>query len=272
MRDCVVIKWGGSLITDKSQLCTVKIDVIESLSKIVKQCIDSDVDIILVHGAGSFGHLRAKRWRLNEGLISDFNFQSQNDCHSQKQAIKMVRNEMLTLNHHIANSLEKIGLQVNISPPHKWVKNTGSNFQGNILDNFSDYQNTICITYGDVVECEGEMEFGILSGDDLVVRLCKEIPNVKRLVFAIGGVDGILRCPPDVAKADDLIEIWTPDMKFIGAHDQAIDVTGGIGLKAARGAEVAKMGIAVSIVNGVYPERVFNACMGEEFFGTQIIA
>ena len=33
------------------------------------------------------------------------------------------------------------------------------------------------------------------------------------------------------------------DLKFEGKHNSDIDVTGGIGLKAARGAEVSKLGI-----------------------------
>ena len=42
--------------------------------------------------------------------------------------------------------------------------------------------------------------FGILSGDDLVKRLSIEIDDVERLVFAIGGVDGVLENPPGDGK------------------------------------------------------------------------
>jgi isopentenyl phosphate kinase len=69
MRERVVIKWGGGLITDKTTLCTPNLPVIAQLAEAVKRCIDSGVDVVLVHGAGSFGHLRAKHWRLNEGRV-----------------------------------------------------------------------------------------------------------------------------------------------------------------------------------------------------------
>ena len=65
--------------------------------------------------------------------------------------------------------------------------------------------------------------------------------------------------------------MWSPDLKFEGLHNAEIDVTGGIGLKAARGAEVAKLGIDVLIVNGSYPQRVFDACNGIDVLGTKII-
>ena len=53
------------------------------------------------------------------------------------------------------------------------------------------------VTHGDVVECDGPRQFGILSGDDLVYRLATELCDVKRLVFAMGGVEGVLREPPN---------------------------------------------------------------------------
>tara|TARA_Y100000768_G_scaffold380217_1_gene356998 strand:+ start:61 stop:879 length:819 start_codon:yes stop_codon:yes gene_type:complete len=272
MRDCVIIKWGGSLITDKETMCTADLETINSLANITKQCLDENLDMIIVHGAGSFGHLRAKHWRLNEGLIDSNNFHPQTDCENQKQAVGIVRNEMLTLNGVVSKALQERGLNVSIKPPHKWAKNTGSDFDGEVQSTFSDYQDSICITFGDVVNCDGEKEFGILSGDDLVVRLCKEIPNVKRLVFAIGGVDGILKRPPSDNHPSELINEWSLGMNFEGLHNSEIDVTGGIGLKAARGSEVADLGIEVLIVNGSFPDRVFSACIGEKVIGTKIIA
>ena len=122
-----------------------------------------------------------------------------------------------------------------------------------------------------MVDCDGDEKFGILSGDDLVVRLSIELPNVIRLVFAIGGVDGILRRPPNVSGPEDLIPVWTSNTDFVGYHDTNIDVTGGIGLKATRGLEVAKTGIEVIIVNGQVPKRVYDACMGLETIGTRIV-
>jgi len=101
--------------------------------------------------------------------------------------------------------------------------------------------------------------------------LAIEIPNVKRLVFAIGGVDGILRCPPNRATEDDLIEIWSPDIEFEGEHKSDIDVTGGIGLKAARGAKVAQNGIEVMMVSGQHPQRVADACIGVATRGTKVV-
>ena len=61
---------GGGLITDKSKHKTVKPEVIDSLTSMVSKLVDGGFSVILVHGAGSFGHLTAKKWRLSDGVDS----------------------------------------------------------------------------------------------------------------------------------------------------------------------------------------------------------
>eukprot|EP01135_Chromosphaera_perkinsii_P006293 Nk52_evm22s485 gene=Nk52_evmTU22s485 len=78
--EVVIIKWGGGLITDKGSLCTVNHQVVRDLAAALKQTVQQGstrgrggasrrIKCVLVHGAGSYGHLRCKQWRLNEGLL-----------------------------------------------------------------------------------------------------------------------------------------------------------------------------------------------------------
>ena len=270
MRDRVVIKWGGGLITDKSSLCTPNLDVLKQLASTVAECHAAGQEVILVHGAGSYGHLRAKNWRLNEGHIADIPQPEGSICTTQRDAVEQVRQEMLELNQHVCAALADAGISSVVHPPHQWATNTGMDFQGDLKRFTFLNDDQIHITFGDVVEVEGQQQFGILSGDDLVVRLALELPRVKRLVFAIGGVDGLLRVPPEFATEDDLIENWSPDIEFEGVHQSDIDVTGGIGLKASRGAHVAAHGIEVLMVNGGIPERVLAAMLGNAVRGTVV--
>ncbi|MGY8745546.1 MAG: isopentenyl phosphate kinase [Candidatus Poseidoniales archaeon] len=254
MGGIVVIKWGGGLITHKDQLCTVNPEAIDALAK---ACSNSTKQLVIVHGAGSFGHLKAKQFRLAEGRV---------DGILQDEAIEEVRSDMFKLNSIVLNSLKKHGISAKAFPPHEWATGTGPNFKGElpIFDG-------VTVLYGDVVN-EDENEFGILSGDDIILRYATELPNVERAVFAIGGVDGILKVPPSQAGPDDLIEVWHPELEFVGEHESEIDVTGGIGLKAARGAMISQKGIDVMIVNGEHPERVLGAIEGKSVLGTRIIA
>ncbi len=254
MPGTVVIKWGGGLITHKDRLCSVNMEVIDSLSKV---CASSNKNLVIVHGAGSFGHMKAKKFRLAEGDIPGL---------EQLQAVDEVRNDMLELNRIVTESLSEHGVSAKSFPPHMWAKGTGPNFEGEL-----PIHDGVTIVYGDVVDDE-ENVFGILSGDDLMLRYATELPDVERAVFAIGGVDGLLRVPPSKAGPDDLIEVWSPDMVFEGEHESEIDVTGGIGLKASRGAMISQKGIDVLLINGQISERVLAAIEGNSVIGTRIVS
>ena len=252
MTGTVVIKWGGGLITHKDKLCTVNLDTIRSLAEV---CSKTSKKLVIVHGAGSFGHLKAKKFRLADGRISGLD---------QDSAVNDVRNDMMRLNSVVVSELRSFGLDVQSYSPHQWAKGTGADFTGKL-----PLHHGVTVVYGDVVDDDAK-EFGILSGDDLMLRYSTEIAGVERAVFAIGGVDGILRVPPSKAGPDDLIEIWNPQMKFEGEHAADIDVTGGIGLKATRGAMIAAKGIDVLLINGEIPERVLDAIEGNTVIGTRI--
>ncbi|MDC0557135.1 isopentenyl phosphate kinase [Candidatus Poseidoniaceae archaeon] len=254
MGGTVVIKWGGGLITFKDQLCTVNQEVIDELAE---ACSKTDKRLVIVHGAGSFGHMKAKKFRLAEGRI---------DGLSQDEAVEDVRTDMLKLNKYVMDSLAKFGVSAKSYPPHEWARGTGPKFKGDL-----PVFDGVTVVFGDVVE-DDEQEFGILSGDDIILRYATELPDVERAVFAIGGVDGILRVPPARATPDDLIEVWHPELEFEGEHASDIDVTGGIGLKAARGAEISSAGIDVILINGERPGRVIDAIEGKSVIGTRIIS
>jgi isopentenyl phosphate kinase len=251
MGGLVVVKWGGGLITNKERLCTADTANIAALAKVAAQ---TSKRLIIVHGAGSFGHLKAKNSRLPEGEIEGLD---------QQSAIAEVRDDMLVLNTQIMESLARNGVDAKVFPPRNWAKGFGAEFAGAL-----PYHPGVTVVFGDVVVDENQ-GFGILSGDDLVARYSIETPGVERLVFAIGGVDGILRVPPVEATLDDLVEVWTQGEEFEGVHSSNIDVTGGIGLKAERAALVASHGIEVLMVNGEHPERVLDAIEGRPVRGTR---
>ena len=266
----IVVKFGGALITNKNQQSVANIEIIRRLCSIVEKITKEGVQVIVVHGAGSFGHLKAKRWRLNEGYIPDF-MAKDDTCSSQMEAVQDVRNDMLQLNSIVANELESFGLNVVSHVPHRWASNLGPQFTGDINRFESDHPTTVHVTFGDVVDVEGDVQFGILSGDDIVARLSIELPDIESLVFAMGGVDGLLRVPPQYATENDLIEYYYPDVEYEGLHQTDIDVTGGIGLKVQRGLLVAQHGIGVHLINGEYPSRILDLVRGEQWRGTTIL-
>lgn len=65
----IILKIGGSVITEKGSISRAREAEIERIShEIAAFRKDSDSQIILVHGAGSFGHPQAMKYRLTEGF------------------------------------------------------------------------------------------------------------------------------------------------------------------------------------------------------------
>jgi len=260
----VVVKLGGGLITEKAMLTTSKSEVIHRLTAEVAEAEQHGVRVVLVHGAGSFGHLRAKQWALADGRSDAV---GGDDCTSQDEAVARVREDMMLLSKEVCSALGAAGLTTSSHPPHAWAEGTGPSFKGDVLRLVPDHRTPV--TWGDVVPVHGPKEFGILSGDDLVYRCAMELPNVVRVVFAMGGADGVLRRPPVAGEPQELISVWSEDEGYVGHHASDIDVTGGIGLKVQRARGIASAGIETSFVNGEVAGRLRAAVLGEDVRGTR---
>ena len=267
MDELVILKLGGGLITDKSRLCTSKPSVIHNLAESISKLDSLGYRIIVVHGAGSYGHLKAKRWKLHEGIIEGYKPEHDDGISDQHAAVESVRNDMLVLNQEIIDALESFGLTTECHPPHKWASDTGAHFSGDLsLFNYSD--GTIPVTFGDVVHCTGDKIIGILSGDDICYRLALD-NHASHMIFAMSGAAGLLTAPPSNSDAE-LISIWSPDCEFEGEHLSSEDVTGGIHLKIERAAMIAEYVPNVWIVDGEHPSRIEEAITSGETVGTKI--
>ena len=250
----IIMKWGGGLISDKSSVCTPNQQNIRNLAQCVKQIAKLGHDIIIVHGAGSFGHIRARQYRLDEGNI---------DGLEQKEGVDQVRADMLQLHDLVVESL--LPLNVISHKPREFVQNNGPDFQAN-LEPFLN--SGIHVTFGDVVECDPPREFGILSGDDLMLRLSCELPDVTHSIFAMGGTPGLMTSADETGT---LIPIWNWGMQYSGEHNQEIDVTGGIFLKAQRAAHICEDVDHVWFVDGEHASRILEIVECGESVGTRIV-
>ena len=65
-----IIKFGGALITEKESRKVFRPDTISAIAPILSNVVNSGMDLIIVHGAGSFGHIDAKSGDLSRGRVS----------------------------------------------------------------------------------------------------------------------------------------------------------------------------------------------------------
>ena len=259
----VAIKLGGGLITDKGSMKKFDQKAVEKVVGALSSVSELGASIILVHGAGSFGHLLAKKWGIANGL----------NIHEEEEqvgAVREIRSDMRELNELVIGKMTEMGLECSGHPPSDWAKGTGSRFTGDISIFERKPSDLIPVTFGDVVDTDDGSRFGILSGDDLMLRLSTEL-EVTHSIFLIGDSEGVLTGPPDEIDSE-LITHLGPNTKINGRHEVDIDVTGGIGLKIDRALEIAKIVDEVWIIDGRKPDRVLELLTSGETTGTKILS
>jgi isopentenyl phosphate kinase len=270
MTELVVIKFGGGLITDKGILCTAKPDVISGLCEAVSDIIDLGFRVIVVHGAGSYGHLKAKAWSLAQGRMKPgWTPQDTLGLSSQDEAVQSVRSDMDLLNSIVVDGLTSSGIDTFSVRPRDWATGTGPNFSGDISI-FSHGDGRVAVSFGDVVNVGGELDFGILSGDDIVYRVALEL-DADHVLFAMGGAPGLMSSPPHESDSE-LVRTWSQGDSLNGQHESEIDVTGGIELKLDRAASIAEEVANVWLIDGEQPGRLVAAVQGLSPIGTRILA
>ena len=99
-----ILKFGGSVITEKStEKCIFKNRVVDEL---VKSLALAGKKYIIVHGAGSFGHVIAKKYNLNKGFLSN----------KQQIGFALTQAKVQQLNTLFLQSLHNFGLHNNPKP------------------------------------------------------------------------------------------------------------------------------------------------------------
>ncbi len=249
----IIIKAGGSAITDKSQQDTPRRDVME---EIAVQLQELDKSVILVHGGGSFGHFPAKKYRIHEGYHSS----------DQLTGFSHTKEKMEALNNIFIKILNKRVNAVSVQSSACIVtkNNEITRFFSDPIMRILDL-GMIPVLYGDTVLDEA-MGFCILSGDRIIQKLCSVFPP-ERVIFGTD-VDGIYTKDPKIDENAELIEELSLSEHSAELEDTG-DVTGGMSGKLREIEKIVRQGIEVDIINITKKGRIL-ACMSKEFRGTRV--
>ena len=251
-----IIKLGGSVITDKSKKECFQQDIMDNLSEEIKK---ADKDIILVHGAGSFGHILAKKYKLNAGYKYDKQIEGFSATHAMVQK----------LNTLVLESLQNHRVHAVSIAPHSILR-----LDNHILDEinykvFKEYLNKSFtpVTFGDVV-LDKKLGFSICSGDFLVKVLADHF-KPEKIIFVLDE-DGLYTSNPKMDENAEFIDSTTADKlkKLITSLDNHADVTMGMKGKIDTINEIAGLNIDTILLNGNKPERLYKALIGEKVKGT----
>lgn len=254
-----IIKLGGSVITDKSRENFFKQEISDRLASEIKK---ADIKTILIHGAGSFGHILAKKYKLNQGFENK----------DQLYGFSLTHAKVQKLNSFILESLHENGISSVSIPPHSVLKlnnHKSLRFDHFIFKDYLDMGFTP-VTFGDVVLDE-KLGFSICSGDLLVQLIAKHF-HPEKVIFVIDE-DGLFTSNPKIDKNAELIEEITLDelLDLTTSLDNHADVTGGMEGKITAIKNIAESGIDTILLNGNKPDRLYKVLIGEKVKSTKII-
>ena len=188
-KDLVIIKLGGSVITKKeSNKPVFKKSIAKHLCREIYQAKkQKKFDLILVHGAGSFAHPIAKKYRLNEGYLGP----------ESAKGFALTKFGVLKLNLLVWQELERANLAACIVESSAVIRaNSGriKEFDTKFIEMLLA-QDIIPLLSGDVVIDE-KMGFSIISGDQITAFLARKF-LANKVVF-VSDVDGIFDKNPKV--------------------------------------------------------------------------
>lgn len=253
----ILIKLGGSVITDKSEYKKFNR---EQTARLCAEIAASGKGVLVVHGAGSYGHVLSKQYQLQHGL-QDFR---------QIPAVAQVQHDVRELSLNVVEEMIKVGMPaVSVPPGSCFVMDNGRL----IVDNPESIKalahiGVMPVLFGDVV-ADRSKGFGICSGDQAMEALAK-IFKPDRIVF-VSDVDGLYTADPK--KDENAKLIPEVDGKMLDKLDSELtvaDVTGGIRGKVDEMLKICGDSGECILVNGTVPGRLLSLLRGENVPCTKV--
>jgi len=259
----ILIKLGGSLITDKNKAFTAREDVIIRLAKEIRASLRNiKGDLIVGHGSGSFGHTVAAKYKTQDGIIN-------------KNSIKgfpLVSDAARKINVIVMNNLLKVGLKAVSFSPLSFIFSQNEKGEDSLVKPIKKAVNIglVPVIYGDVIMDE-EKGFCIYSGEKtlnlLAEKLKNDYSNIK--IIYCGETDGVYD------EKRKTIEKITPksfnSIKKVLKGSAGIDVTGGMIHKVEEAIELVNLLNAETlIINGTKKNILKEAILGKTHKATLI--
>lgn len=216
------LKLGGSVITDVSKPYTAKRSTIKRILNEIKQAMSKKkFSLVIGHGGGSFPHIPASKYKVNDGLVYDYSWKGAAITH-------LVAAE---LNQIVTDLAIKTGISAFPFAPSSfgiWEANQGKELFASHI-RFALAKKFVPIVYGDAV-LDYKKGVSIASTESVFELLSKEL-KPKKVILATD-VDGVFDKDPKVNKDAKLVKrIDSRNINEIlkgatGSHK--IDVTGGM--------------------------------------------
>lgn len=221
MGELVFLKLGGSLITDKRRFETAREDVIARIAEEIHAALDArpEMQLLLGHGSGSFGHFVADRYKVQEGNLEDWRGYAETSAAAQQ------------LNRLVTDALLLAGVDVvSLQPSASALCHDGALHHLDIDVAASLLrQGLVPMVYGDVA-LDDVKGCTIISTEQIFDYLARSLCPARIIVAGeVAGVfsgdpqqDAIVQLVPEINRRN------YEDVKEMLSNSLTVDVTGGM--------------------------------------------
>jgi isopentenyl phosphate kinase len=259
----VLVKLGGSLITDKRTKDTVREDVLERLAaELFRAAGSSPERVVLGHGGGSFGHAPAARCGLNRGALSP----------EQLPGVAETQERTAVLHGLVVAALRRAGaVPFSLSPSSFVLARSGrpTSVRAEPLVRALEV-GVLPVVHGDVVL---DLDWGaaVCSTERLflalVPRLARAGWTVRRALW-LGETEGVW---DGEGRTIERIDVRAAArLGGVVSGSPSADVTGGMAHRLETAARLARLGVASWIGDGRVPGRLRDALAGRPVPGTRV--
>lgn len=260
----MILKLGGSALTVKDAEKPTIDEV--NLERIADEISNYNDDLIIVHGAGSYGHIYAKKYAIGDKIADA------KDNDYKMEGLALTQASMQLLNYSIVNKLQEKGIPAIGIKPSSFILTENKRISPcdtGIVKRYLE-EGFVPVIYGDaVLDLNDDIKFAIISGDQLITYFAKEL-RADRVILS-SDVDGIYTDNPKTNPDAKLIDIVTKETKLtLTENENQADVTGGMAGKIKELLELAEYGIQSLIINAEKEGNIELAVSGEEVEGTLI--
>lgn len=259
----VLVKLGGSLITDKSGDASPRDAVIRRLAgEIAAGAPGSEERVVLGHGSGSFGHPPAAEHRLKEGANSA----------AELTALSRTQDRAARLHRRVVGALRAAGMDVfSVAPSSAAVADDGQPVQFALEPLVRAMEMGLMpVVYGDVM-MDRERGGTIASTEAVFARLAMSLADrgwpVRRALW-LGDTEGVYDSEGRVLPEIDPESAGA----LLGAvsGSKATDVTGGMRHRVTVAVELASRGVTSWIGGGRVSGALREALRGAPDGGTWV--
>ena len=254
----VVVKLGGAVLTRKREVERPRPKLIARLAREVAGTTGRRV--VLLHGAGSFGHPGAKRFGLARAPLPT------ESVAERARGAAIVAAEVRRLHLLVLRALVAAGASPASVPMATHARNRAGTLVGLDPRPFVETldRGLLPVSFGDVVPDE-TWGASILSADTIAIELARAL-HPERVVF-VSDVPGVLEGPPN-GRRRVVAELTTGAVEPLRPRAGVPDVTGGIRGKADAMLAIAQLGADAGLISGLSDGAVARALRGETVYGS----